>query len=103
MRPQAAGPPPGTGLFGASKPAPVDGLVETWNRAPIGFQYGSNRAPIGVKGLNDFWVTSCFFYVFVGFQRILIIPEWLIKVPGHIAILFISFLELPQIRDLLDP
>ena len=33
----------------------------------------------------------------------LIIPKWLIKVPGHIPIVFGTFLELPKNRPNIDP
>ena len=37
-----------------------------------------------------------FFTVLIGVYGVLIIPKWLIKVPGHIAILFTRFFELPN-------
>ena len=46
------------------------------------------------KKLCDFGLFSCFFNVLVGGYGVLIIPQWLIKVPGHIPILFGWFWEL---------
>ena len=43
---------------------------------------------IGKNDLGDFWFFSVFFIVILGFYEVYIIPKWLIKVPGHIAILF---------------
>ena len=40
---------------------------------------------IGKNNLSDF---SYINIVFVGFYGVLIIPKWLIKVPGHLSILF---------------
>ena len=40
-------------------------------------------------------VFCCFFNVLIGVYGVLIIPKWLIKVPGHIPILFGWILELP--------
>ena len=37
------------------------------------------------------------------FLKVVIIPKWLIKVPGHISILFGSFLELPKISPTMAP
>ena len=41
--------------------------------------------------------------VFLCFFRVLIIPKWLIKAPGHIPILFGSFLELSKMSPNLVP
>ena len=38
-----------------------------------------------------------YFNIFSMFLWVVIIPEWLIKVPGHIAMMFWWFLELPKI------
>ena len=46
-----------------------------------------------------FWV----FNVFLAVYGFLIIPEWLILIPGHIAILFAWFLELPKNQLNMDP
>ena len=40
---------------------------------------------------------------FLGFYGVLIIPEWLIKVPGPIAILFSCFLKLRKCLLFMDP
>ena len=53
-----------------------------------------NRAPIGQTNLGDVWFFSLFFKVFYGIFGVYIIPKWLIKVPGHIPILFGWFREL---------
>ena len=41
--------------------------------------------------------------IFYGIFGVLIIPKWLIEVPGHIPIFFGSFLELRQISPNLAP
>ena len=46
------------------------------------------RAPIGENNLGDFWFFSQNFIVCFGVFWEDIIPKWLIKVPGHIPILF---------------
>ena len=48
----------------------------------------SNRAPKGLNKLSDFGICFYFLIVFIWFYGVLIIPKWLTKVPGHIAILF---------------
>ena len=47
---------------------------------------GKRWCSIGENNLGDFWVFSWFFIVFLGLYGVYIIPNWLLKVPGHIAI-----------------
>ena len=42
---------------------------------------------MGENNLGDFLFFLNFVIVFLGFDGVLIIPEWLLKVPGPIAIL----------------
>ena len=49
-------------------------------------------------------VVFLFFYIIVkGFWGVLIIPKWLILIPGHIAILFGTFLKRPKMGPNIDP
>ena len=43
---------------------------------------------LGGNNLGDLEFVSCFCDVLIWVYGVLIIPEWLIKVPGHIPILF---------------
>ena len=67
---------------------------------------GSNGAPMGEIGennLGDFLVCFLIYYCIFGVYGVYIIPKRLIKVPGHIAILFRWFLELRKFGQNLDP
>ena len=57
----------------------MGGILES-----MGLQWGE----MGENNLSDFFVCSCFVNVFNGIFGYIIIPKWLIKVPGPIAILF---------------
>ena len=62
-------------------------LALTVHRFSIGALKGLYRGSIGENNLGDF----CFFLIFpcfFGGLGVYIIPKWLIKVPGHIPILF---------------
>ena len=61
-------------------------------RAPIGLQYG--------KQVRWFFVFLSFRMFFFGGGMI---PKWLISIPGHIALFFTTFLELPTTRPNMDP
>ena len=58
--------------------------------------FTNTPAQIGGKKIGVFWFLSCFFGVWIGVYGVWIIPKWLIKVPGHIPILFGWILELPK-------
>ena len=61
------------------------------------------RGSIGENKLGDFLFFSLIFYcIFWGFG-VLIIPKWLIEVPGHIPILFGWFRELRTFCQNRDP
>ena len=66
-----------------------------WGGGSIGAKIRSNKIV--------FFGFPWFFKVFSGFYGVSIIPEWLINVPGHIAILLGWFLELPTCSLFTDP
>ena len=59
----------------------------------------SNRAQNTATILSDLLFSLGFFIYVLVFWGALIIPKWLILIPGHIAILVGWFLELPKIRS----
>ena len=59
--------------------------------------------PIGPKKYRHFFVFFWFFMVFLALFGVLIIPKWLIKVPGPIAIVIGWFWELPKFWPNVDP
>ena len=77
--------------------------VETLTALSTEPRAGSNRAQNTAKNVSDLlfflrlfiYIFFLFFFGGVAFW-VLIIPIWLIQVPGHIAILFGTFLELPK-------
>ena len=57
----------------------------------LGLQWGSNGDQWGEMGehnLGDVWAFSYIFNNILGFYGVYIVPKWLIKVPGPIAVLF---------------
>ena len=58
----------------------------------------STQGPMGGNRQKQFrcFLVFPFVYCIFGFYGVLIIPKWLIEVPGHIPILFGIFLELPK-------
>ena len=62
--------------------------------------------PMGGNRENNLGDFRFFFFICYGIVWVFgvyIIPKWLIKVPGHIAILFGWFLEVPTFCQNLDP
>ena len=64
---------------------------------------GSNRAQKYGNNFRRCFGLSGFFIINIKFLGVLIIPKSLILTPGHVAILFGWFLELPTNRLNLDP
>lgn len=83
-------------------PSRFRGFVDGSNWGP---KAGSNKPKIQqqMKGIVG---TFLLFKCFLGLHGFCIFPNWLIKVPGHIAILFRWFLELKKmsfVGPLVDP
>ena len=56
--------------------------------SPSGLQNSTKTGEIMEHDLSAFWVFPNLLLYFLGALGDYIIPKWLIKVPGHIAILF---------------
>ena len=74
-----------------------------WDSSHTGSKTGSNRAQNTANKLRDLLFLLGLLIIFYGIFGVLNIPKWLIKVPGHIPILFGWFLDLPKCSPNLDP